>query len=528
MTNPLQALNCKLLFGEQINPVLESVEQAENSCLPIYNKLTARTNKLADQTLTVHFAWRVRVGGMRGFRELLLPVFHPVYGVPYIPASSLKGVARAWAKNDNNVDLAQINFLLGQLDEGVGAVQILDAFPTEPCLSIDIANPQWHWQQDNQVQYNPQPHFFLSMKEPEIVIGLKLTGRGIAKSADVNIVKNWLENALKTGIGSRVSAGYGRTSNKAALPYSSEHHFHFYSQGVYGANPPNKENNWQGDTEFRSIALRGVLRYWFRAIALGLYDVETTKRLENQLFGQLSQEGTIRLSTVITEKEQGNRKHPYYWNGFILLEAKKEKHLNLIEYVLKLASHIGGFGRGSRRPLHLNNKRLRGCYWELSDFILPCAESDWQIFIEDVLDSFRAIQPETNPSNLRLENQNNRYQDVLNYDTNIFLIPSEYLEYPSDVDDWYTEGYENHVLGEGLRLLYSSDLFKGRNPQGRGNVNVGGTLGIPSFVWIKSNYPDDEDETPYQTVTIFGVNQRDREYFAKEMSRQSHQSIQVW
>ncbi|WP_200892607.1 RAMP superfamily CRISPR-associated protein [Aliterella atlantica] len=28
---------------------------------------------------------------MRGFRELLLPVFYPVYGVPYIPSSSLKG-----------------------------------------------------------------------------------------------------------------------------------------------------------------------------------------------------------------------------------------------------------------------------------------------------------------------------------------------------------------------------------------------------------------------------------------------------
>lgn len=520
--NPLQALN-STLFGNQINPVLESVEDAEATCNQLYQKLTTRTEQLAETTLRVEFSWRVQVGGMRGFRELLLPVFHPVYGIPYIPSSSLKGVARAWARN-NGVDKKEINFLLGELDQGVGAVQILDAFPTNPCLSLDMANPQWGWEGDR-VKYNPTPHAFLSMEKPKILIGFIYTGRGKKQSSDdgLNKVKEWLENGLKTGIGSRVSAGYGRIALKSGLPHSSKHHFYFYSQGVYGANPPSNQNNWQGDIEFRPIALRGILRYWFRAIALGLYDVNTTKRLENELFGQLSTEGSLRIAVSLTEEDKGNRDNPYYCQGSILLEAKRENHLKLAESVLQLASHLGGFGRSSRRPLHLNNNRLRGCFWELSEFILPCQESDWQIFIKNVLDSFRNVQPEGNAINHNLGDRNNRYQDILNQNTNIFLIPCPQLKYPNEVNNWRNEGYKNPVIGEGLRILYSSDRFKGVNQQRRGNENVGGKLGIPSFVWIKSNYVEDEEY--YQAVTIFGVNHRDRANFANAIPPNA---IKVW
>ncbi len=528
--NPLQALNTKVLTTErQISPILESVEDAEQTCNEIYRKLTARTKKLATESLKIEFSWRVRVGGMRGFRELLLPVFHPVYGVPYLPASSLKGAILAQAKKDTKkgeISLTEVKRILGDIDEGIGTVQILDAFPTEPCLSTDIVNPQWTWQNNNRVKYDPVPHFFLSMEKPEILIGLMLTSKGKNQSADLITVKNWLKKALQAGIGSRVNAGYGRANAKANLPYSGEYHFQFYSQGVYGAFPPNKDNQWNGDVEFRPIALRGILRYWFRAIALGLYDIQTSKRLENRLFGQLNQESTTRLDITLSEEDLGDskRKEPYYCQGEILLEAKNQKDFELIESLLKFASHIGGFAKSSRRPLHLNNRRLRGCFWELSDFILPCVESDWQIFIQDVLDCFRAIQPQGNPANHSLGNQQNRYQDVFDDNSRIFLIPSTQLKYPSEVDDWYREGYKKDVLGEGLNLLYSSDCFKGFNNQtNRGNADVGGKLGIPSYVWIKSNYPDDDDA--YQVVTIFGVNHPQRNNFANAMSARS---IQVW
>lgn len=510
MINPLQALNSTLV-GDQVLRLLEIVKDAEATCAPLYEQLTSRTQKIAEETLQVQFDWRVRVGGTRGFQELLLPVFHPVYGVPYIPSSSLKGVARAWAKN-NQVNPEEINFLLGELDSGVGTIQILDAFPTQPCLSVDIANPQWTWNSDNQVKYQPTPHFFLSLLYPEILIGLCKTRRGKANDTDLATVKTWLNQALMTGIGSRVSAGYGRSSLKAGLPYHSCHHFRFYSQGLF-------------QEDFRPVALRGVLRYWLRAIALGLYDINTVKSLENRLFGQLSQEGSIRLSVAITEEKDGDSRHPYYCQGVILLEAKTQQHLQLIEAVLQLASHLGGFGKASRRPLHWNNKRLRGCFWELSDSILPYEDSEWHLFLEEVLDTFRQIHPEANPPQHSPGNSHNRYQDVLNNHAKIFLIPANNLKYPEEVNNWSSQGYQYPVIGPGLQKLYSSDQFKGVNPQGRGNANVGGKLGIPSFVWIKSNYPD--DSSSYQVVTIFGVDQvnMDREKFAEAIPPDS---LEVW
>ena len=209
LCSPLQALN-QMLFEELYQPALEAAVAAEKTCDRLYQQLTAKTNLIASEVLTVKFPWRVRVGGMRGFQEILLPVFHPVYGVPYVPSSSIKGAVLAWAKQNQQ---PEIDRLLGTLDNGIGCVQFLDAFPTKPCLSVDMANPNWHWDDgDRCIKYKPEPHPLLSMEQPELAIGLALTSRG-NNPEDVKTVKIWLEQTLATsGIGSRVSSGYGRTT----------------------------------------------------------------------------------------------------------------------------------------------------------------------------------------------------------------------------------------------------------------------------------------------------------------------------
>ncbi|MHC5771976.1 MAG: RAMP superfamily CRISPR-associated protein, partial [Nostoc sp.] len=173
LQSPLQKLNnfdFDKKGNELVQRALEDAATADETCESLYQQLTEKTIKLADHTITVQFSWRLRVGGMRGFRELLLPVFHPVYGVPYIPSSSLKGAIRAIALQDKS-NFSEVERLLGTLDHGIGCVQIFDAFPTAPSLSVDIANPQWHWE-NGQVRYNSVPHALLSMKHPEFVIGL--------------------------------------------------------------------------------------------------------------------------------------------------------------------------------------------------------------------------------------------------------------------------------------------------------------------------------------------------------------------
>ncbi|MCC3406754.1 MAG: type III-B CRISPR module RAMP protein Cmr1 [Microcoleus sp. PH2017_10_PVI_O_A] len=542
LRSPLQALNLEK-FEKSYRPALEAAVAAETTCDRLYQQLTEKTKLIATEVLTVEFPWRVRVGGTRGFQEILLPVFHPVYGVPYVPSSSIKGAVLAWARQNNQ---SGIDRLLGALDNGIGCVQFLDAFPTKPCLSIDLANPNWHWDADR-IKYKPEPHFLLSMEQPELAIGLALTSRGNNQN-DVKIVKEWLEKTLaESGIGSRVSSGYGRTklavisSNHGVL--TTSYKFDLWTAGMYGAFAPNKKDR-QGTPEFRPTAVRGMLRYWFRAIALGIYPLQQCKTLEAELFGTIeprSQVGAIRIAVEWQEKQAGNRSRPFHYSGTIHLEARQtnrlpliEKNLQLIEKILQLSSYLGGIGRGSRRPLHWNNPEpgLRGCYWELETNQLPCKERDWQNFLRGVRGAFLEVQqPTGNPATCPPGKSGDRNQDVLNGQSKIYLVPFSDLLHPRNVKSWNPEGIEVDVRGEALELLYAP-RFKGVNQQNIGNKNVGGCItkendnestSTPSYVIIKSNFP--QEGRHYQAVTIFGANHPDRANFVQALPRGS---IKVW
>ncbi len=525
-SNPLQAL-IFTEFGrdsqgkELTQPVLQAATDAETACADIYTKLHQRTIALAggeNNTFTVSFSWRMRVGGTRGFRELLLPTLHPVFGIPYIPASSLKGAARAWAEA-NHHNKQEIQDLLGMLDgktEKAAKVQFLDAFPTKPCLSVDVATPQWHWQNPAQiVVYKPEPHLLLSLEQPQILIGLRPASPQYADK--VELVKGWLQNALKTsGIGSRVSGGYGRTlSQEAHLPYTKSLSFELWTQGMYGSNPPTKENNYQGTPEFRPTAIRGILRYWFRAMALGLYDTATCLTLEEQLFGKLGQQGKISIST---RTNQSKRQDPYFYTGKIILEATELKYWRIIERSLILASHLGGLARGSRRPLHLLDKWMRGCHWvvEGDNLPLPYDQQQWQGFFKSVNDAFKAVQPSTRTYTSSPGTPQQRQQDVLDKNAQVWLLKTSNLVNPEQVTIWQTEGNQPNVKGSALNLLYDNSHFKGVS-KNTGNANVGGKLGTPSFVWIKSIFP--EAGSAYQVVTIFGTDHNDRLKLAKELKK---------
>ncbi|MEZ2339581.1 RAMP superfamily CRISPR-associated protein [Microcoleus sp.] len=526
--NPLQALS---LF--QPNPaqndeqrrmrILQASVEAEDACQPICDRLNDRTRRLAGNggiTFLAQFPWRLRVGGTRGFRELLLPVLHPVFGIPYLPASSLKGAARAWATNNEN-EVENISDLLGFLEgksSKAARVEFLDAFPTQPCLSVDMANSLWHWKSNpDRVHYNSDPHPLLSLEKPEFLIGIVRTNR-CQNPNDLGTVKNWLKNALSAGIGSRVSAGYGRSSIISTSSNISRHKFSLYTQGMHGA--------FRGVVEFRPTAVRGMLRYWFRAVALGLYSPQECKTLEKRLFGGIeppATEGNIRIAVELNNNQPSNS-NPWVYEGAIVLESKYPDSLKLAQYLLKLASHLGGIGQGARRPLHWNNGRLRGCHWELTDFILPAQEQDWRKFFDGLVEAFERVQRmPVGAGNGDPGTLGDRNQDVLNKDTSIYLVPCQNLTHPKDVRNWSQEGTTSKVRGLALEKLYSDTNFKGQAKDG-GNPHVGGAMGTPSYVVIQSNFP--KDKMAYQAVTIFGVNHAARATFAKALP--SNPIIKVW
>jgi CRISPR-associated protein Cmr6 len=525
-SNPLQVLN-RHSFGqsdkgeELPQPILTEAVKAEKTCDAIYQKLQKRTEMLATDTLSASFDWRLRIGGVRGFRELLLPVFHPVFGVPYLPAASLKGAARAWAGQNSKLP-SEISDILGILDgkiAKVAKVEFLDAFPTKACLSVDVATPQWHWQNDLTVKYDPQPHYLLSMEQPTFLIGLIATKPENEKH--VVVVKEWLEHALESGIGSRVSGGYGRASSQAkSVNCVCSYDFELWTQGMYGGN--------QQNPEFRPTAIRGILRYWFRAVALGLYSVEKAKVLEIELFGDLSKQGKFSINVKFAPKSVDDKKYTgKAYTGKISLEIVKSKltetidskYLNILSKLLLLAVHLGGVGRGSRRPLHLLHDRMRGCHWTISDRSLPLKLdlAEWQGFFQELRSAFSAVQLPDGNLNSDPGEVKNRYQDTLDNNAQVWLLSSVNQIAPETVTDWQKNGNTQLVLGSALSLLYADTKFKGENQKGVGNQNVGGKLGTPSFVWIKSIFPYEKE--PYQVVTIFGADHPERLEFAKALKK---------
>ena len=574
------------LDDERLQLVLAKTCEAERAepCKTLYRSLNKRTELLADSLetkkdkaiLNIQFPGRLRVGGPGGFRERLLPAFHPVYGIPYVPSSSIKGVLLSWAKAylpDN--EKLRIEPLLGYLkgdEASLGKVQILDAFPTAPCLSVDVATPQWTWGNDDRVQYGPSPHLMLSMKKVTLKVGITRTSLGTAD--DVKTVLSWLQDALIVkGLGSRISAGYGRVESSQPLTYPlkaadrplSEHSFSLWSQGIYGASSNPQENAH----ELRPTALRGMLRYWFRAVGLGLYSPLDCKKLEGELFGTIEStaqqirdkvsppQGSLKISlllnsqtiknVVLSDSMRGgsgstNQSIPLYCDkATAVLEARTQAHLTLIQHLFKLAIHCGGIGRGSRRPIHVNDRRFRGCYWEpaAKQDVLGWSVSHWQQFLVSLKNAFLAVQLGSGPGVSNPDGVKSRYQDVLCSSATILLVPCPKLIHPQDVR-WENMGASPDVLGNALHCLYTRKdgsgnfLYKGETKKRingelrvEGNASVGGKLGIPSYVVIQPNFP--ETGSYYQTVIVFGSDyDTGRRSFCADLRQNDQARLVEW
>ncbi|MEM0303336.1 MAG: type III-B CRISPR module RAMP protein Cmr6 [Archaeoglobaceae archaeon] len=161
-------------------------------------------------------AWRFVVGlGAAHVLETSMTL-HRIFGLPIIPASGLKGAARAYAqliegKSENDPEFVAIFGTTKQ----TGKIVFLDAVPIEaPKFELDIMNPHFpdyyrtkgkeapsDWQ-------SPKPVFFLTVSEINYLFAIA------ARTNDANdlllTAEEWLKGALRElGIGAKTSANYG-------------------------------------------------------------------------------------------------------------------------------------------------------------------------------------------------------------------------------------------------------------------------------------------------------------------------------
>ncbi len=188
--------------------------------------------------------WRMIVGlGNESVYETSITLHH-IYGIPYIPASSIKGIVRSWIitevfgkneKEEENLKHAEKRALKEQLfcdffgcdSEGYykeareGKVIFFDAFPTsEPKIEIDIMNPHYpgyYGDSDNKKNIaptdtqSPVPIPFLTVAGCafQFIIGSN-DNELLTKTIGSKNIKQWLKDALVNhGIGAKTALGYG-------------------------------------------------------------------------------------------------------------------------------------------------------------------------------------------------------------------------------------------------------------------------------------------------------------------------------
>ncbi len=139
--------------------------------------------------------------------------WHPTLGTPYLPGSSIKGLVRAWAREQGETESTEeIDRLLGSRNQ-VGVLCFLDAIPTQPVsLEIDVMTPHyggWTETKPPGDWRSPTPIPFL-VTAPRTRFLFCIVPRGADGKSAIATAFEWLTSALQwAGAGAKTSVGYG-------------------------------------------------------------------------------------------------------------------------------------------------------------------------------------------------------------------------------------------------------------------------------------------------------------------------------
>ncbi len=141
--------------------------------------------------------------------------WHPTLGAPYLPGSSIKGMVRAWAREQvepsPNRDI--VARLLGEPGRA-GSVCFLDAVPVAPVqLEADVMTPHyagWSMNDPPGDWCSPTPIPFLTTAAgTKFLFGVVPCAP--LEDGDLDTVFRWIESALAwAGAGAKTAVGYGR------------------------------------------------------------------------------------------------------------------------------------------------------------------------------------------------------------------------------------------------------------------------------------------------------------------------------
>ena len=554
--------------------ILQMAEQGSKYSQRL-QQLTKRTELIAQKSFQVQCPWRIRVGGHKGPESILLPAFDAL-GIPYIPSSTLRGVARTQAIREimakHNIEWQeaekQIAPYFGSVEtqdqaNQAGKVVFLDAYPlpnrNQNVLAVDMVNNIWQWDNNspnNTPKYSPNPNPFLTLEKPIFVIGLRLASN-CQDNKILEQVKQWLIKGLQAGVGSQVNTGYGQLNPAGIGNHKPESEFFRvefviegqlihgrqrfrnvnqpYQRGDDGRFRTDNKGKLRTDniatSEVRPVAFKSMLRYWFKTFALGILEPGQVQEWEAKIFGGITTPnqkfGWLMVRTLeIKPKAVKSNQDEQEQQGILTLhyspEIPKDKQDNLqklIKNLTWLMFHLGGIGQGARRPCYSRQKHpyLRG-----STLIPESKDSFWQL--PKTPEEFQQLfqqRLEAFYQGLQALDVNFNYRQLRSCGTVNFFTWFEALDINAKIivvsnKDDDNKGYALETLHEYFHKLETPNYSEAKNLCGG----------------VKKDYPFPNKNTKrevipspvwiadlgnYQVVTVFGANENPRRKYLETL-----------
>jgi CRISPR-associated protein Cmr6 len=492
--------------------------------------LTSRTKLIAgaENTFEVTSTWRIRVGGQRGPESMLLPAWDAL-GIPYIPSSTLRGVARDRAIREFMAEgmeyqeaTKQIAPYFGSIDpstpkeDRMGKVVFLDAYPIPSdsgALAVDLANNIWKWE-GNLPKYGASPFPFLSLVKPTFAIGIKPTQKCDAETFDR--IKGWLIAGLQAGIGSQVNSGYGELLEAGSVNSTQKEilrtNFILEGQLIHGVQKIIPGQTYaQSQSELRPIAFRSMLRYWFRAFALGVLPSEEVKDWEAKLFGSIDASPTHGWISVHILEQECKPSTPNVsgkQSGTLILRYSNSAPVELHDTIYKLCRYLtwlffnlGGVGQGARRPLHQRSSfpECRGSRLQIANEQFQPSTFNESLFQKSFKEFYLAL------GNLVFGNDPTRQ---INYKS-LIKLSVDRVSFTEAIDDncciLICKGESGTNKPYALNILHSQE-----SKHSAAYYELCGKMQKPSPVWIC-------DKGNYQVVTVFGANTNPRKKYVEKL-----------
>jgi CRISPR-associated protein Cmr6 len=302
------------------------------------------------------------------------------FGIPVYPGSSMKGAFRR-ACSPEQIDRYCGRHLAGG-DCEPGILRFHGGYPVDDRWKenlLDIVHPQQDWQVKSHKK-SSGAFCQISLDRPELKFTIS-SSEPLSEEEWETVWKLW-EAALDVGIGSRVSAGYGRVTTKLKPA--------FYSANIHGEGAAAKLLDGSG--EFRPNIFKAAVRGHALRIFGGLTTAENAEQAVDELFGGIAKDNTAvgllginfvnRRPPLIEPFGSGDWQVPSYevagelsWTLTAeLSELERQKLLVLIRGLVRFAMIFGGFGKSWRRVDHRRflssyntgprSKPLIGCHWK--------------------------------------------------------------------------------------------------------------------------------------------------------------------